>query len=370
MTDAPRVLHLVNGTGPTTVPARLADRQREGAAEVTTASWYGARRPAAGDGTEGLGAARWCDVGAWRRLRGLLADRCPDVLHLHHTASAAAGALAAGGRGGPVVVKTEHGDRARKGPGQSALDLLTMARADAVVANSDATLRSFRPWERWVTRGRRTRIHNGVDLAAIGSARDRAPPGDGAPDGEPVVLCVARLVDGKNHARLLDATRRLVEDRGTPVRLTLVGDGPIRSSLEARASELGLADRVTFTGEIDRAEVYARLWAADLFVLPSLSEGFCNAAAEAMAAGLPVVASDVPALREVVGEAGRYCDPRSPRDIADAMADVLSRPAEERRRTGTALRERAEARFSLDRSAGTYLALYRELLEGRPGGGR
>lgn len=364
------VVHVVNRADATTVPWQMAERMRDRGVDASTAAWYGERGGARPE--TGLGARRWWDAAAGRRLADHLREEAPDVVHLHHTASAAAGVLAARRAGRPSTVKTEHSSRDRKRPGQQALDLVSLALADAVVANSEATLASFRAWERAITRGKRRRIYNGVDLEAVDAARGevlRRSAGRG--DGEPIVVSVGRLVPEKNHRRLLRAARVALDRGRQPFRLVVVGDGELRSALEERARKMGIAGRVEFRGELGREEVYRQLWRSDLFVVPSLSEGFCNAAVEAMAAGLPVAASDVPALREVVGDEGRYFDPRSPEALADAILDALSDPRERRRRTAEALRSRARSRFSLDRTVDEHLQLYRELTEGdengRPG---
>lgn len=361
------MVHLVNRAGATTVPWQLAVRMRERGVDAWAASWYG--EPGGGEPGVGLGARRWWDPGAARRLAGHLRSEEPDVLHLHHTASAAAGAVVARLAGRPPTVKTEHNNRARKRTGQYALDLVSLALADAVVGNSDATLASFRPWERAVTRGKRRRIYNGVDLEAIEAAGQELSPSGGTQAGDPpVVACVGRLVRQKNHGRLLRAVRIALDRGERAFRLMVAGDGPLRPVLERTAAELGVADRVDFRGTLSRREVYRVLWRSDAFVMPSLWEGFCNAAVEAMAAALPVVASDIPVLREVVGEAGRYFDPGRPEEIADALVGVLTAPRERQRRMGQALRERAREQFGLDRTVDEHLELYRELSGGRSRG--
>lgn len=359
-----RIVHVVNRADGTTVPWQMASRMRDRGVDVSIVAWYGELGGAA-PGT-GLGARRWWDLRAAGRLVAHLRAVGPDVVHLHHTASAAVAAVAARRAGRPAVVKTEHSSRARKRPGQYALDLVSLTLSDAVVANSGATLASFPPWERALTRHKSRRIYNGVDLEAIDAAGEEAGRGGrGRRGDEAVVLSVGRLVAEKNHGTLLRAAGIALEGRGASFRLVLLGDGRRRTALEERARELGISDRVDFRGEVGREEVYRQLARSDVFVVPSLSEGFCNAAVEAMAAGLPVLASDVPALREVVGEDGRYFDPRRPEEIADSIVSVLSGTEGRRRRVGEALRARARERFSLDRTVDEHLRLYRELVERR-----
>lgn len=368
MTDPLRVVHVVNRADDTTVPWQMVAGMRDRGIDAGAVAWYGRRGE--NDPVTGLEARTWWDPAAARRLTEHLRAEEPDVLHLHHTASAAAGAMAALRAGRPPTVKTEHGSRERKRLGQQALDLMSLTMSDVVVANSDATIASFRPWERELTRGKRRRIYNGVDVEAIAAAGEEIDRRRSRGFGErAVVVSVGRLIAEKNHRRLLRAVRIVLERDGPNLRLDLLGDGPLRAVLEEEVRELGLAGRVDLRGQVNRGDVYRQLWRSDLFVVPSLSEGFCNAAVEAMAAGLPVVASDVPALREVVGAEGRYFDPTRPRAIADAILDVLSWPPERRRRTGRVLQRRARGHFSLSRTIGEHLSLYRELT-GRDGRGR
>ena len=114
------------------------------------------------------------------------------------------------------------------------------------------------------------------------------------------LICVGSFLPVKNHATLLDAVA-LARQSGLAVSLTLVGDGPLRPLIEARIAALDLRDQVRLTGHLaGRARVAATLDAADLFVMPSWSEGMPRAAIEAMARGLPVIGSDVPGVRELL----------------------------------------------------------------------
>jgi len=126
--------------------------------------------------------------------------------------------------------------------------------------------------------------------------------------------------------------------------------------------ELGLSNNIRFVGEIPRQRVYKVLGKSNVFVMPSSAEGFCVAAVEAMAAGLPVVVSDIPVFHEVVGEPGLFADPNDPTAFADAISDLLRDP--ERRRTlGQANRDRARNRFSLERTALEYYNIYKQVAE-------
>jgi glycosyltransferase involved in cell wall biosynthesis len=159
------------------------------------------------------------------------------------------------------------------------------------------------------------------------------------PEGRPRLVCVARLARQKDHATLLDALARLPD-----AALALLGDGPLRGELEDRAAALGLTPRVRFVGDVDDV---APWWAwADVAVLSSRWEGFPNVLLEALAHGVPVVATDCPTgPREVIGstsDVGALVPIADPDALAAALARVAAAPP-----TAAALRARALA-FDLD----------------------
>ena len=163
-------------------------------------------------------------------------------------------------------------------------------------------------------------VHNPyVEVAHLALASVRRPK-----PAEPVLLNVGRLAPQKGQEILLDALARL-KDR--PWRLTLVGDGPLRADLERQAGRLGLASRVTFAGFVDPLPHFA---AADLFVLSSRWEGLPAVALEALAAGLPVVATDcAPGLTEMLTGLNLPTTPvGAAAAFAKAIERALDRPAD------------------------------------------
>jgi glycogen synthase len=197
-------------------------------------------------------------------------------------------------------------------------------------------------------------IPSGVDLRRFAH---RLP--DPAPDlPRPRVLFVGRLAAQKGVATLLDAVPLL---RGEAT-VVVVGDGPRRRALERQAGRLG-PDRVSFRGFVVHTEVPAWLAAADVLVLPSIYEELGSVLLEAMAAGLPVVASAVGGIPDALGDAGRLVPPRDPAALAAAVNEVLDDPALAAQ-LGDAARRRATA-FSWDALAGRVLDVYREVVERR-----
>jgi glycosyltransferase involved in cell wall biosynthesis len=175
-----------------------------------------------------------------------------------------------------------------------------------------------------------------------GAARGDSPPPSRARGAAPLILLsTGRLIFNKGQGHLLEAMAAL-RRRGLAFRLVLVGEGPLEGRLRRQAERLGLGDTVQFAGY--RQDMPALLRAADVFVRPSLSEGMSLAVLEAMAAGLPVVATDVSGTRELLqnGAGGLIVPPGSPPALADALAR-LAADAGLRRRLGEAARARALA---------------------------
>ena len=212
-------------------------------------------------------------------------------------------------------------------------------------------------------------VANGVDVAAIDAAR----PGKavrrelGLPEGVPVIGLVGRLDHwGKGHKELLTAIARLRERH--PVQALIVGGGRRIDEVRQLAESLGLAGAVHFLGP--RPDVPDLLNAMDIFVLPSYSEGVSLALLEAMAAGLPVIATAVGGLPEVVtdGDNGLLIPPRDAEALAGALERLLADPAFAQR-LGANARAHVRERYSLDRLGREINEIYGELVEKKFGGG-
>ena len=211
-------------------------------------------------------------------------------------------------------------------------------------------------------RTRVRRLYNGVDL-------ERFSPGDEIPlephDG-PVVLAVGRLVEKKGFADLLAAWPR-VHARVPSARLVIVGDGPEREALKARAQELGLGDAVCWPGALPQNAVRELLAGSTLFALPCRiardgnRDGLPTVLLEALASGVPCVTTTVTGNPEIVrdGIEGRLVPPGDPEALAEAMIDLLRDP-EVRRRMAAAARASAIERFDLRRNVATLSSWFAE----------
>lgn len=217
-----------------------------------------------------------------------------------------------------------------------------------------------------VPEARIEQIYNGVDTKRFRPARTtewkEAVFGAG---NHWVVGTVGRLQQVKDQLTLLRAFARLregSEEARQRARLVIVGDGPMWETLAAEKHRLGLGDVCWLAGRRD--DVPDLMCGMDVFVLPSLGEGICNTILEAMASGLPVIATAVGGNPELIdpGRTGQLVPPGDIAAQAEAMAEYLRRP-ELAFRQGAAARVRAEERFSLHAMVGSYARVYDRLLE-------
>ena len=301
-------------------------------------------------------SARGGGLKTLRALHGYLRRRRPAVLHTHNPGPHQYGALARLHTGVPVLVHTKHGRNHELGRKGRVLERIAGRLTDMVVPVSRDAADVARRVDHVPARRIRV-IHNGIEVEG-GTFPRRATRGWRA-------VHVARLNEVKDQATLLHAAR-LVLDREPAFELDIVGDGELRPALERLAAELKLGSAVRFHG--NRDDVHPFLAAADVFTLSSVSEGIAISLLEAMAAGLPVVATAVGGTPEVVvdGATGYLVPPRDPAALATALMAVLSRPAEAAA-FGAAGRNRVEQSFSLTATVRAYEALYLELLDRRSG---
>jgi glycosyltransferase involved in cell wall biosynthesis len=165
------------------------------------------------------------------------------------------------------------------------------------------------------------------------------------------LYCAARLAPEKGFEFLIHALK-ILRDQNYVLELRLVGDGPHRSALQRLASELGVADCLRFLGHLDEASKMRELYAADLFVLPSLAEGLPSSATEAMAVGVPVIATNIAGTSELVedGKSGLLVRPSDPQALADAIIRMIE-DYEFRVRASELGRKKVIEEFDVDKEA-------------------
>jgi glycosyltransferase involved in cell wall biosynthesis len=212
----------------------------------------------------------------------------------------------------------------------------------------------------------RAKVRLILETAAADDWFDRvARSGRPAADGPLQVIYTGRLIALKN----LDMAVRAVaiaRRRGADIRFTLVGDGPLQSALEGRASAEGIADAVTFTGRCTQDEVLDRLGQSDLYLFPSLKEGGVWSLMEAMAVGLPSICVNTSGMAVIADPTcARMIEPDLPDKMLEAFADALCSLAtdpEGRREMGRRARNRIETEFRWTQK-GTFMEMLFEHLE-------
>jgi colanic acid/amylovoran biosynthesis glycosyltransferase len=208
------------------------------------------------------------------------------------------------------------------------------------------------PYEQW---GKVKVVHCGVDIGALSKIGRDPVPGR--------IVCTGRLVPEKGQTLLVHSIRALL-DRNVNVDLVLIGDGPGRERLEKLVADLGLGDRVTFTGSLPPNQVFAHLKTATVFCLPSFAEGIPVALMEAMAIGVPVVSTQVFGIPELVmhNKTGLIVIPGEQAPLDSALEQLLSDPklADE---VAAGAKRHVDEQFDLSRNTAALADLFREAVE-------
>jgi glycosyltransferase involved in cell wall biosynthesis len=368
-----RVLHLLKGLGPGGAEHLLvagAPHRSPRFEQVEVAyllPWKDHLVPA----LEAQGVATHCLHGAspadlrWvARLVGLVRRRRFDVVHLHSPLPAAlARPVLRALPGRPAVVSTEHNSWASHAPATRRANAATFALGDVWIAVSEPVRQSMPARHR----ARAEVIVHGIDTAAVAAhrvQREAVRAELGLASDDVAVITVANLRRQKAYPDLLAAARQ-VTDRDPAVRFFAVGQGPLEAELCAERDRWGLGERFSFLGYRD--DVARLLAAMDVYALASHHEGLPLAVMEAFAAGLPVVATAVGGVPDVVEPdvSGLLVPPARPDRLAEALLRVAADPG--LRRSLGAGAAAAAARFDVARSTAQIEAVYGRALA-RPTG--
>jgi len=293
------------------------------------------------------------------RLAKLLKQQKADIVHTHNIPPLIYGSLAAA-MVGIKCLNTRHG-RGKKMTNWFIWGLNKFIVAISKDAHNQMLLHNK------IDKQKARFIYNGVDIASFSGGINEESINlikseIGVQPGSFVVGHIARLTRVKDQETLLKAFQKVIENE-TKAELVIVGDGPLNQKLRQSASDLGIATYVKFLGY--REDIKDLLSVFDVIVLPSLMEGVSLTILEAMAAGKPVIVTNVGGNPEVVvdGETGLLVPSRDPQKMADAIMRILSDPSLARR-MGEAGRKRVEEKFSLEKMVNEYEKVYRNILKG------
>jgi glycosyltransferase involved in cell wall biosynthesis len=305
------------------------------------------------------------DFAMVRAVRRYLRESGPfDVIHGHSSKGGAIARLAAIGSGVPAFY-TIHGlvvvdpslARWKRLMYRSIEVLLSQCSARIIAVSPEEERNAIRSG---MGEARLICIPNGIGALEF-TARDEARRAIGVGEQDVVVGFVGRLVDQKAPDVLLRAFAR-VAGAASQARLVMVGSGPLEDSLRQLASDLRVAERITWLGERDAREVFA---AFDLFAISSRKEGLPYVVLEAMQAGLPVVATDSSGVELLVepGSNGMIVPCGDVNGFAEAMLEII-RDAERRARFGLALQQKSKL-FTVERMVAQTLAAYESAIDER-----
>ncbi len=361
-----QILVLVNEVEHTSIPIEIADHMEDAInISITIVSFFdkevqkNTREALSSQSIDivCLGGTSRFDTKAWRDFQHEL-NNGYDLVHTHQNFSGSVARLVAYLEGVPIV-NTEHRDHESLSQIQNVVNSLTLPLADRIISNSQVTQNSFRWYEHLLIDHHKLGvIHNGVDVEQIQNVISDTNVGK---DDIFRVCTAARMVPIKNQSNLIRAFN-LVNKQHPESELILLGDGPLRGELEQLTAELQIEDCVQFKGNVPRKEVYEVFAQSDVFTIPSHSEGFCVAAVEAMASGLPVVASDIAVFHEVIQDGGLFVDQTNPEAFAQGIL-AIEEDEEKYQKTSIKAKQRATTKFSLDKCTNEYYRVYKDILE-------
>ncbi|WP_447968787.1 TIGR03088 family PEP-CTERM/XrtA system glycosyltransferase [Nitrospira sp. M1] len=313
------------------------------------------------------------DWGSYVRIWNVLKQLNPNILHTRNLPTVEYAILATLA-GVPCRIHGEHGRDIHDQYGANLKFRLFRKFVAMWIQHFIAVSEDLAQWCQssiGINRRRISQIYNGVDIQRFHPRQGARPelfPQGFASSNQFIIGTIGRMQQVKDQITLVQAFLHLREyfpDRVEHVRLVLVGDGPLRPDIERLITEHGLSHSVWLSGE--RQDIPDLLRSFDLFVLPSEAEGISNTILEAMACGLPVLATAVGGNVELVidGNTGRLIPPRDPRAMAEAMVDYVQDPSlvQQHGRAGRAL---TEQRFSLETMVNGYLSVYDSVLGRMP----
>ncbi len=316
----------------------------------------------AGIRVSSLGGKGKKDLKVLLRLYKLLKIEKPDILHTHLFLANVAGRVIGKLANVPIVVSSIHNIEVWMEWYHTLLDRLSSRFADRIVSCSDAA-REYSIKKTGIDAKRYTTIYNGVDLAKFNrklnfkSKREEL----GLEVSYPVIATIGRLIEPQKGLRyLIEAAQKFVLEF-PKTQFLIIGDGPAKDDLQNLVKKLGISKNFFFAGM--RQDIPEILNTIDIFVLPSLQEGFGIVLIEAMAAGKCIIATKVGGIPEVVkdGETGILIPPKDVQSLLTAMLDLMKNK-NRRKKLGERGRDWVENRFSIECTVVQIESLYKKLI--------
>jgi glycosyltransferase involved in cell wall biosynthesis len=297
-------------------------------------------------------------------LRNVLKSEKTEVLHCHRHKAVVFGTLAAWLTGTVKVISHVHGLRRSRTFCRKITNSILTLKIAKYIAVSDAAKEDIVRTNCIIPPVKVKTIWNGIDIKHVDSCavtREKARTRIGLPSNGVVFGTVGRLAKTKGHSYLLGAFAE-VRKRIPEARLVIVGGGQLQDDLVRKAVDLGLSDSVILTGL--RSDVLEILNGFDVFVFPSLAEGLPLALLEAMAARLPVIATNVGGVPEVINDTdcGMLVPPADLPALAGAMIKIAQMDTEKRNALGAKARQRVETAFTTEIMCNNIMDLYESVL--------
>ena len=299
------------------------------------------------------------------RLCSIMKKENIDIVHTHCHKPNTTGRIAAKLAGVPVIIANEHNVDSWKSNWQLILDRWLAAYSDKIIAVSEA-VKSFYVKNANISTDKFEVIYNGVDLDFW---QNNVPAKEiifkkktelGLLQDDKVIVAIGRLHPQKGHEHLLRAAKKIIPKMQN-LKFLIIGDGPMRLSLESLSERLGIKENIIFTG--NREDIKDMLYLSDISVISSIREGFSNVVLESMACGKPLVATDVGGNNEIIidGENGFIVPSKDEDALADKML-ILAGNEELTKKMGLTAKQTVE-KFSLMKMIHETENLYSRLIE-------
>jgi len=298
----------------------------------------------------------------YQKAKSILSDY--DIIHTHRNHSGFYAKLIAKRLGIPIIV-THHNNHVGFTLKGRIANGVTNIFAEEVVCVSESVYDSFARWEQLLTRDHKVSIiHNGVDIDRLHEAKSLGWSIHDVVDIDPdavIVGSAGMLTEQKAHEVLIEAVDRANEESDRPIELVISGDGELREELERQISNATYSDRLHLLGFLDeRDQVYKMMHEIDIYAMPSLWEGFCVAALEAMAIGNACVFSDIPEFRRPFEDIAYFHEFDNCSELSRQIR-VLSDDIEKKEQLGKNAKEHISREYTIEATARKYLQLYEKI---------